>query len=146
MSETTFTFKTDESKNYAEAIKWSRGTSRYEVYVPTLSTLELNDLLPHCMAVRAKGLSTVGTDAHKGPSLYEVFPRSLSLSSSRLCGSRSTPMRIMMPRLTTPKRWITSMLAYASSFKCMQLPMIGMNWRSISALVASLGTSPSQTP
>ena len=31
------------------------------------------------MNFRAKVLTTVGNKAHKGPSLYETFPRSLSL-------------------------------------------------------------------
>ena len=60
-----------------ESIKWTNpdGT-RYEVYSDQLS-LELKELLPHCLNVRSKVLKVVNVNAHKGPSLYEVFPCTL---------------------------------------------------------------------
>ena len=72
-----FVSKDDELRN--ESIKWSRGNSKYEIYIPILKSLELNELLPHVMNFRSKVLTTVGTEAHRGPSLHEAFPRSLSL-------------------------------------------------------------------
>jgi hypothetical protein len=47
------------------------------VYVPILSSFGNTDLIAHAVAIRTKVLSTVGTAAHRGPALYEVYPPSL---------------------------------------------------------------------
>ena len=75
----SFTFATKDSEPYPEAIKWSQGNAKYEVHVPILKSLDIHDVVSHCLSVRTKVMSTVGTEAHKGPSLYKVFQRSLSL-------------------------------------------------------------------
>ena len=78
-STSPFSFVPTKEDPRKESIKWSRGHSRYEIYLPVLQSLDLNELLPHAINFRAKLLTAVGTDAHKGPSLYGTFPRSLSL-------------------------------------------------------------------
>ena len=75
----SFSFATKKEEPRSEAIKWSYGYARYEVYMPVLKSLEVNELIPHGMELSAKVLTTVGDAAHQGTSLYEVFPRSLSL-------------------------------------------------------------------
>ena len=74
----SFNFIDLTNEDRLEAIKWTRGTSRYEVYVSILHSLELGEVLPHSMSVRDKVLTTVNTDAQKGPSLYKVFPRTMT--------------------------------------------------------------------
>jgi hypothetical protein len=59
-------------------VKWSVGNTPYEVYTPSLASSDSLDMLPHGLDVRNKVISTVGTVAHRRPSLYEVYPMSLS--------------------------------------------------------------------
>ena len=76
-----FPFKqSSEDALRTEAIKWTiaQSKTKYEVYVHTLKEFELEKLLPHCLEIKAKINSVVGTQSHMGPSMYQVFPRSLS--------------------------------------------------------------------
>jgi hypothetical protein len=73
-----FAFFTGKEESKLEPVKWSVNNTRYEVYAPSLASFDILDMLPHGLAVRNKVISTVGTVAHRGPSLYEVYPRSLS--------------------------------------------------------------------
>ena len=59
-------------------IKWSQANTRYEIVVKILDDIDIAILLPHCLDVRQKVLQTVTTQANKGPSLFKVFPRTLS--------------------------------------------------------------------
>ena len=61
-----------------EAIKWSIGNSRYEIYTIILKQFDVDQLLPHCWSVISKINSIVGTENHKVQSMYRVFPRTLS--------------------------------------------------------------------
>jgi hypothetical protein len=74
---TTFSFAPAVDPPRPEPIKWTTNASKYEVYVPILSSFGNMDLIAHAVAVRTKVLSSVGTVAHRGPALYELYPRSL---------------------------------------------------------------------
>ena len=74
-----FPFKVPDAEDkYHEAIKWTITNTKYEIHVPELTSFELEHLLPHCLLVKNKIASVVGTAAHQGPSLYRAFPRTLS--------------------------------------------------------------------
>ena len=60
------------------SIKWQQSTSKYEIYTPVLRDLELAVMIPHCIEVKQKIDSAVSTATHKGPSYFQVFPRTLS--------------------------------------------------------------------
>jgi hypothetical protein len=67
------------SDAHAETIKWSQGNSKYEIYISVLEDIELKCVLPHCMDdVRTKIEQVVSTEAHLSPSLFRVFPRTIS--------------------------------------------------------------------
>lgn len=72
-------FLRQEDAPHDEAIKWSIGNNRYEIYHTILDTFDVDKTLPHVLTFRSKVDTTVGVAAHKGPSLYQVFPRTLSL-------------------------------------------------------------------
>lgn len=74
----SFSFTPTKESPKNEPIKWTINNTKYEVYLPTLLTFELADLLAHGVSIRNKVLTTVGTAAHRGPSLYEVYSRALS--------------------------------------------------------------------
>jgi hypothetical protein len=78
MSTLLFPWKKSNSDAHVETIKWSHGNSKYEIYVPILEDLELKRLLPHCLDVKTKVEQVVQTNAHLGPSLFRVFPRTIS--------------------------------------------------------------------
>jgi hypothetical protein len=72
-----FPWSKDDEEVYKEAIKWKQGTTSYEVYHETLEGFEIADLIPHVLSVKNKVMKAVGTDTHKAPSLFRVFPRTL---------------------------------------------------------------------
>ena len=74
----TFPFKVEDDDSIMEAIKWTQGTSRYEIYISHLRELELGQLLPHCLTFKSKIEAAIGTPAHVGPSLFRAFPRTIS--------------------------------------------------------------------
>jgi hypothetical protein len=59
-------------------IKWLQGISKYEIYISVLEDIELKCVLPHCLDVRTKIEKLVSTEAHLAPSLFRVFPRTIS--------------------------------------------------------------------
>lgn len=61
-----------------EAVKWSIGNSRYEIYTTTLEDIDVGALISHCLAVKYKIRQAVTTPAHFEQSLFRVFPRTLS--------------------------------------------------------------------
>ena len=76
----SFNFAPKDNDSKSEAIKWESNGHKYEIYAPILRSMDLYDLLSHSLLVRARVLSTVGAnDPDNGPSLYEVFGRSLSI-------------------------------------------------------------------
>ena len=79
MSNILIPWKALEPDSYKETIKWSHGHGRYEIYMPTLDDLDLAVLLPHCLNVLNKVKKVVTTNNHLGPSLFQVFPRTLSI-------------------------------------------------------------------
>jgi hypothetical protein len=80
MSTTTLLipWKKSTSDTHVETIKWSQGNSKYEIYISVLEDNELKCVLPHCMDVRTKIEQVVSTEAHLAPSLFRVFPRTIS--------------------------------------------------------------------
>jgi hypothetical protein len=63
------------------SLKWTnQDGTRYEIHCDQLESMELKDLVPHCLLIRNKVMKAVQTNAHQGPSLYEVFPRTLSMT------------------------------------------------------------------
>ena len=68
-----------EDNSNKETIKWAIGNSKYEVSGRILESMEIKDLLPHCMLIHNKVTAQVTTQAHVGPSLYRAFSRSLSI-------------------------------------------------------------------
>jgi hypothetical protein len=75
----TFTFsQSDKTKDRPEAIKWTRANVRYEIHTNVLDELDVATLVPHCLDVSHKVKAVVTTDNHLGPSLFAVFPRTLS--------------------------------------------------------------------
>ena len=69
--------KEDDSPK--ETFKWSIGNSKYEIHSTVLSSIAHKDLIPHCLSVRHHILNNVSSVNHKGPSLFRVFPRTLSI-------------------------------------------------------------------
>jgi hypothetical protein len=78
MSTLLIPWKKPTTTSHVETIKWSHGNSKYEIYVPVLEDLELMVLVPHCLDVKAKIEQVVSNNAHVGPSLFRVFPRTIS--------------------------------------------------------------------
>jgi hypothetical protein len=74
----TFTFFQNKTEVKLEPITWVIANTRYEVYVPSISSFDIEDILPHGHALRTKVVAAVGTAAHRWPSLFEVYSRSLS--------------------------------------------------------------------
>ena len=74
----SFSFTPTKEQTKSEPIKWTINNTKYEVYLPTLQTFELSDIVSHGVTLRNKVMTTVGTAAHRGLSLYEVYSRSLS--------------------------------------------------------------------
>ena len=78
-----FPFKVPDADDlHHEAIKWSVGNTKYEFHAPTLGhPHEIENVLPHCLNVKAKIDAIACNEAHKGPSIYRVFPRTISPAS-----------------------------------------------------------------
>lgn len=82
MSETIFTFpwkKQEHDGAYPTTHKWQQGNNKYEIHATTLNDIDLSILLPHCLETRDKVLKEVHTNAHRAPSLFKVFPWTLSI-------------------------------------------------------------------
>ena len=77
MADTFSLHKVDLTRDTV-ALKWQQGNNKYEIHVSTLDNLELSTIVPHCLDILDKVLSVVSTDNHKGPSLFKVFPRTLT--------------------------------------------------------------------
>mmetsp|Transcript_24155 Transcript_24155/g.44923 ORF Transcript_24155/g.44923 Transcript_24155/m.44923 type:complete len:311 (+) Transcript_24155:28-960(+) len=76
----TFPFKKETNhETYPTSVKWHHGSSKYEIYQATLDNIEIEALLPHCVTTAAKIKKEVSTPTHVGPSLFKVFPRTLSI-------------------------------------------------------------------
>ena len=75
-----FAFKVpDKDDLHHEAIKWSIGNTKHEFCIPILGhPYEIENVLPHCLNIKAKIDAIVYNEAHKGPSIYRVFPRAIS--------------------------------------------------------------------
>jgi hypothetical protein len=73
-----FPWKKPLTMDHAEAIKWSNNNGRYEIHTTILNNLDLSILLRHCLEVRNKIRAAVTVNAHLGPSLFRVFPQTIS--------------------------------------------------------------------
>ena len=76
----SFTFNNEKEDRHLEAFKWQRGPSKYEVYMETLETMDICKMMRHGKEFKAKALRQVSAMNHQGPSLHEVFGRTLSLA------------------------------------------------------------------
>ena len=74
-----FPIKLPEVEATMETIKWSEGGAKYETHLTVLSSLELAQVISHCLAFRQAIRLAVDNVAHIGPSLYKVFPRTISM-------------------------------------------------------------------
>jgi hypothetical protein len=74
----TFPFKKNNEDKRMPAIKWQQVNNKYEIHVKTLEDIDLSVLIPHCIETRAKIKNEVSVGGHRGPSLFSVFPRTLS--------------------------------------------------------------------
>jgi hypothetical protein len=80
MSDTPFlSFKDLSEEAHSEAIKWKQENTKYEVYTPILKSMDIGEMIPHIISIKSKVTTTVSEEDHAGPSLFEVFPRSLSI-------------------------------------------------------------------
>ena len=68
----------DDLKPEKVTTKWAINNSKYEIHTNQLDSIELKHLVPHCITVRHEINNVVSTGAHKGPSLFRAFPRTLS--------------------------------------------------------------------
>jgi transposase InsO family protein len=79
-----FPFKiNDEAKADSSSrevpIKWRSGNTQYEIHTHVLDSIELKDLVPHCLQYKAK-IGAVGVAAAQlGPTLFREFGRTLSI-------------------------------------------------------------------
>ena len=74
-----FNMNDDASSKPKQTLKWNINNTRYEVSTTILDSVEIQELLPHCVEWRDQILSrTVFTEAHKAHSLYMNFGRTLS--------------------------------------------------------------------
>jgi hypothetical protein len=62
-----------------ETLKWTCGNTKYECQLRTLESLDLQEMIPHCMRVKNKIEFAVGNKNHRGQSYFKVFPRTLSM-------------------------------------------------------------------
>jgi len=79
MANIVIPYQVHETDDYVETIKWSHGNTKYEIHTKLLNSIELKDLLMHCLDVHNKVNTVISTENHRGPSLHRVFPRTLSL-------------------------------------------------------------------
>ena len=61
-----------------ETVKWSITNTCYEVALPFLQGLEIGEVLQHCLDVRHRVLNIITNNAHEAPSLFRVFPQTIS--------------------------------------------------------------------
>jgi hypothetical protein len=74
-----FSYKSSKEADKGESIKWTCGNTKYECQLRILESLDLQEMIPHCLQVISKVNFTVGNDHHKGQSYFKVFPRTLSM-------------------------------------------------------------------
>lgn len=75
----SFWFKTEEEdKPTLHSINWTVGNTKYEISAPVLETIELGEMVPHCLNICCMVERAVSNPAHKGPSLFAALARSMS--------------------------------------------------------------------
>ena len=74
MSAQLFPITIDNDETHCESIKWKQANTAYEIHTSVLRDLNLNILLPHCLAIRDKIITVVTNPAHLGPSFFRMFP------------------------------------------------------------------------
>jgi hypothetical protein len=74
-----FSYKSSKEADKGESIKWTCGNTKYECQLRILESLELQEMIPHCLQVISKVNFVVGNEPHKGQSYFKVFPRTLSM-------------------------------------------------------------------
>ena len=76
-----FSLERDEPFEKPEAIKWTIGKEKYELYLPTLCEMDIASVTQHCLSVMHKIDAVIGADAdHRAASYSKVLPRTFSVS------------------------------------------------------------------
>eukprot|EP00339_Tiarina_fusa_P004192 CAMPEP_0117006272 /NCGR_PEP_ID=MMETSP0472-20121206/6556_1 /TAXON_ID=693140 ORGANISM="Tiarina fusus, Strain LIS" /NCGR_SAMPLE_ID=MMETSP0472 /ASSEMBLY_ACC=CAM_ASM_000603 /LENGTH=97 /DNA_ID=CAMNT_0004707683 /DNA_START=44 /DNA_END=337 /DNA_ORIENTATION=- len=74
-----FPFIQDGEETRLETIKWRAGNASYEIHISSLDSIELRDLVPHCLTYKAKIQASGVTQAQQGPTMFREFDRTLSM-------------------------------------------------------------------
>ena len=75
-----FPYLFKEEATGTTSFKWKQGNSQYEIAAVPLDELDLPQLLHHCLDVKSKVEGVVSTENHIPPSLFRIFPSTLSLT------------------------------------------------------------------
>ena len=67
----------DSSNEYP--VKWKVANTTYEAHLSRLDRIESGAVIQHCHQVLHRVRDAVASAAHMGPSLFRVFPRTLSI-------------------------------------------------------------------
>ena len=76
-----FSLERDELSEKPEAIKWTIGKEKYELYLSTLREMDIASVTQHCLSVMHKIDAVIGADdTHRAVSYSKVLPRTFSVA------------------------------------------------------------------
>ena len=76
-----FSLERVELSEKPEAIKWTIGKEKYELYLSTLREMDIASVTQHCLSVMHKIDAVIGADdTHKAVSYSKVLPRTFSVA------------------------------------------------------------------
>ena len=107
----TFSFhRKDPGTNASSTFKWYIGDDKYEIHACTLREIGIETLLPHCVDVPSKIRKELDDeDLDAGPSLFKVFPRTLSIP---VCAAWDLLTAEVIPPLQTTERFDELLLQF----------------------------------
>ena len=74
-----FTKRVQDTSSPPRSFKWTLGPDKHEIHAIVLDTTELDEMLHHCIEVPSLiRMEVLDDDVDMGPSLFNVFPRTLS--------------------------------------------------------------------
>jgi hypothetical protein len=74
-----FTKRVQDTSSPPRSFKWTLGPDKHEIHAIVPANTELDDMLPHCIVVPSLiRMEVLDDDVAMGPSLFNVFPRTLS--------------------------------------------------------------------
>jgi hypothetical protein len=80
-----FTKRVQDTSSPPRSFKWTLGPDKHEIHAIVLASPELADMLPHCLEVPSIiRMEALDDDVDMGPSLFNVFPRTLSNTLRRV--------------------------------------------------------------